>query len=671
MEEKIKSFRFQHGKKTYRMAWVVEFCLFGLALSLAAFNIVFGLEAGDLVSGLLLAVGWIILAVIELSIIPMAGSFRLAKGISSLYSGAGLFGLLFLSAFTVYEFNEIASEYMTRGARKAAITVEKLDNDISKLEANLQLIEVTSKDLAASKELLSKSKDEAIEAEEERFLEQKSKIESYYSSLLEESNRNNEFPIYNAAEKKRLERITSQIDNLNADISGLKRNRDEVIREYRKQVSSTNAPEIDKLKSQVKMVEQNIFTTLADKDRRVDEVRRGLLKSREDKIEDIQAEFRVEIIRQQQEKTNLESEIATLLANRNSPVEADEISLAIGDLEAQVVNQNKRKTEIEQAANSRMNTPQFKKIVEDNHAKHNRVYEDRLTALSSEMKQHEGNVNTLESKYADSMQQLEGNARTESERYQERGTIEQEISGIKSAINQIIEETAHQYERTMYFRMASWFSDESSTGFGKLPMRTDYNKSLRYIFAPIGLFFGLVSIILAYLGTSFMFEESQRFESSIGIDDIKARNVELEAKQKLFEHANQQLEEAEADKKHAIAIATTSLKLELESKSRELDKATELIREADEDKRHSVAIAISTLKSELEEAKLKLLGEGKLKQYIADLKVKLSTNESDLIKAKQRVFEAIRSIPQSITILDESKSQSKSKDVKSHQPNVD
>ena len=655
MEEKIRSYRFDHGKKTYRMAWVVEFCLFGLALSLAAFNILFGLEEGDLVSGLLLAVGWVILAVIELSIIPMAGSFRLSRGISTVFSGAGLLGLLFLSAFTVYEFNEIASEYMTRGARQAAITVERLENEVSKLEADLLVIEDTSQDLAASKSLLLKEKEASIDAENQRFAGRKNKTEIYYSGLLEESSRNNEFPIYNAEEKKRLERISSQSEALNVEISELMERRGEVIREHRKEVASLNAPEINKLKSRIEMVDGNINTALKDKERMVNEVKGSLFKSRSKKIEAMHDEFGSDIVRLQNQKNNFEAEIANLMSNSSVPIEADEILSHIDNVEAQLAALKSRKDEIENAANHRMNTPQFKKIVEDNHANLDRVYVDRSNAIASEVEEHEGKLDEIESKYLESVGRLEANAMSESERYQSREVIGLEISEIKSAINKITEDTAHEYERTMYFRMASWFGGESSTGFGKLPMRGDYNKSLLYIFAPIGLFFGLASVILAYLGTGFMFEESKKFESSIGIEDVKQRNLELEGKQRLYEQANQRLEEAEADKMHAIEMATTSLSLELGETQRALKNASELIRKAEEDKKHSVAIAISATKSELEMAKLKLVGEADLKKHIADLKSKLSKNESDLIKAKQSVFEGIRSIPQSITIVDDSK----------------
>jgi hypothetical protein len=169
MKERIKNFRFDHGKKTYQMAWLVEYCLFTIAMSLAGFNILFGIQEGDLITGLFLSVGWAILAVIELSIIPMAGSFRLAKGWNKLLSSFGLMGLLLLSSFTVYEFNEIASEYMTRGAREAAIQVNKRSNEIQKIQNQIIDLENHQRKISITRSTLLRAQEQATAAEYKRY----------------------------------------------------------------------------------------------------------------------------------------------------------------------------------------------------------------------------------------------------------------------------------------------------------------------------------------------------------------------------------------------------------------------------------------------------------------------------------------------------------------------
>ena len=191
MKERIKNFRFEHGKKTYQMAWLVEYCLFIIALSLAGFNIYFGIQEGDLITGLFLSVGWAILAVIELSIIPMAGSFRLASGWNKLFSSLGLIGLLLLSSFTVYEFNEIASEYMTRGAREAAIQVSKMESDIKKIESQIIDLENNQRKISITRSNLMRAQEHATDAEYERYEAEVKKTEQYHTNLLTEFKQNN------------------------------------------------------------------------------------------------------------------------------------------------------------------------------------------------------------------------------------------------------------------------------------------------------------------------------------------------------------------------------------------------------------------------------------------------------------------------------------------------
>lgn len=617
MEEKIKTFRFEHGKKTYRMAWLVEYCLFTIALSLAAFNIVFGIQEGDVLTGLLLAVGWGILAVIELSIIPMAGSFRLAKGINLLFSGCGLLGLLFLSAFTVYEFNEIASEYMTKGARKASITVEKIDNEIEKLQLKIAAIKDTSSDIKRSRSEYLQAKKDALKAELQRYEEQKAKTAQYYAGLLEESSRNNEFPIYNPEEKRKLERIENQIDEQNKEIGILRERKLELIRESRLALQQGNAPQIEMLQSKIQTIEKNILNIQRDKDQRIDAAKGSIFSSQENKIEGIQEKARKMVSQEQREVALIEAQIASLRAPSSIPSEALMIESKIDEIQDLIQQQQSQKKEIEAAANRRMDTPEFKEIIKDNHNQLNRVYQDRISAVKSDLDLHNIRVDEIDKKYTNNIASLESNSRSEAEMYEEREKLQLKISDLKRKINDIIEETSHRYEGTMYFRMASWFSDESSTGFGKLPKKNDYNKSLLYIFAPIGLCFGLTAVILAYLGTSFMFEESKKYDPSIDIEALHKRNCELEDKQKVFESTQQQLREAENSKKHAVSIA------------------------------------IAGLKSQLEETELQLTDQDKLRAQILDLRKKLDQNEADLVKAKQRVFEAVRAIPQSITILDQ------------------
>ena len=636
MEEKIKTFRFTHGKSTYRMAWVVEFCLFFIALSLAAFNIVFGLQEGDLVTGLLLGAGWLILAVIELSIIPMAGSFRLAKGINKFYSGFGLVGLLFLSSFTVYEFNEIASEYMTRGARKNAMTVEKLEGEINTLRGRIGTIEETSSDVKKAKRDLLSAKEEAIEIERERHAIEKAKTNEYYAMLLDESDRNNEFPIYNPEEKRRLERTNEQLEDYNQSIEKLVGEKNEVLQNHRQAALERNKPKIEQLTSQIEAGRIVIAQLNSDKDVRIDEATGGILRSKESVVAKIQSETRKEVSIKNNEIQELEKEISMLKMHVEPPEEVSAIDDKIVEFKRLSQEQLSRKKEIERAANERMDAPEFKKIIEENHDKMDRVYLDRMESIETDLKTHENNISKIEDKYSEDLRRLEQNSLSESERFSQGDDLGKEIVELTNKINGIIEETGHEYERTMYFRMASWFSDESSTGFGRLPKKEDYNKVLRYIFAPIGLFFGMTSIILAYLGTGFMFEESRKHEKPIDVEELKRNNKKLKEE---IESLSKEIETKNA---------------EIESNQRSYSELEKRFGEAENDKENAIAIVRTEFDSKVTKAELKAANQEMLQQQIADLKRQLELNEADLIKAKQRAFDVIKSIPQTITIVDES-----------------
>ena len=77
----------------------------------------------------------------------------------------------------------------------------------------------------------------------------------------------------------------------------------------------------------------------------------------------------------------------------------------------------------------------------------------------------------------------------------------------------------------------------------------------------------------------------------------------------------------------------------------------------DYDKELEKVISSKDLEHKLEIEKITLENShaASLRETIQDLKAKLNSNEKDLVIAKQRVFEAIRSIPQSITIVDETR----------------
>ena len=626
MEKGLENFRFERGKHTYHMAWVVEFCLFGLGIALAIFNIIFGLtdEEVDLVSSVILAIGWVIIGIIELSTIPLAGSLRLAKGKDKLFSVFGLCGLLFLSSYTVYEFNEIASEYMTRGARQTSVAVEKIRKDIDTLSEEKSYLEEAGILLENEKRKLQTEYEQKVALENSQFERDKERMVKYYGELLNEAARRAKFPIYNVEETARREHYLNAISEEEERIADLEIHRTQIGSDLRDQQKNQIHPRLEAIEREINTIENEISTVEEDKQQRIEVVTtrsRLSFESKESQIANIQAEARDRREEHQEDLKRLEEEKIEieLESHRLSSPEISTIEDQIESSREKIENYQKELDKIQKFATERMDSPETRVLLAKSEAAQNEAYSGRILAMRTLEEDHNSNLQLLEDSYNAELYKLEEAAKSQASRLKSMEEIEAEIIKKQNEISEEVENTARKYERTMYFRMASWFArGDESVKFGTLPTREHYNKSLWYIFAPIGIFFGVVSIVLAYLGTGFMFEESKRQNPEI---DIMA---ELEAK--IQDGDRLLLEIAALEKKLTSAQMSES----------ELKRT------------------VNTLQAQVED-------QAELRGKIDVLKSQISKNETDLIRQKQRVFDAVKSLPQTINILDAPK---KDKDLK-------
>ena len=247
---------------------------------MAGFNIYFGIQQGDPITGLFLSVGWAILAVIELSIIPMAGSFRLASGWNKLFSSLGLIGLLLLSSFTVYEFNEIASEYMTRGAREAAIQVSKMESDIKKIESQIIDLENNQRKISITRSNLMRAQEHAKDAEYERYKAEVKKTEQYHTNLLTEFKQNNTISKYPKNEKQQLEQIQNQISDYQSEVTHLSNQRATLIQEQKINFNERIDPKLQQLESRLGRISEALENLQLDKKSRIEQAKPGLFQSK-------------------------------------------------------------------------------------------------------------------------------------------------------------------------------------------------------------------------------------------------------------------------------------------------------------------------------------------------------------------------------------------------------
>jgi hypothetical protein len=588
MDKEIKSFKYRHGRKTYRMAWIVEFSLFSLGLALATFNLIFGLKEGDVISGTLLAIGWILLAIIELATIPLAGALRMASAKYIPVCLLGLLGLLFLSAFTVYEFNEISSEYMTRGARQASVKVEALKEDIMNIENEKSQI-INSANFAAQKiQEIDTGKLDKIEEQESLYQAEKDRIDNYYSQLIQQAERAAEVSIFSPEEQTKVDRLRTDEGKTQGQIAT-----------YVAQLDSIRANEEENDRIRLERLDSELKQQTLDIDRQIEAINEsadqdaanvtGFLKnsSRERIREDANQRIAELNGRKNEIMENYRSEIGSISSNVPAGFEA--IQSKIHDAEQIITSITNQIADVDKVAYARTESPEFKQSMLGRQSELNRVFSDRETSLTAALRKHQSALDKIAVDYNSQRLSVINSAKSESDRIETLQKLNERIVSRANEIREIVRDTASKYEKTMYFRMASWFSNEDTTGFGKLPTKADYNKCLQYIFAPIGLFFGIAAITLAFVGTGFMYDAE---ESRYTPEDL----IPKELKEKL-------------------------------------------------------EIEISELKSTLRK-------QSSLIKQNENLKKIIEKHEEALIEARQRTFEAVKRVPQNITIVGNENSES-------------
>ena len=640
MRERIKNFRFDHGQKTYQMAWLVEYCLFAIALSLAGFNILFGIQEGDFRTGLFLSVGWAILAVIELSIIPMAGSFRIAKGWNKLFASFGLMGLLLLASFTVYEFNEIASEYMTRGAREAAIQVNKKNNEIQKVHNQIIDLENHQRKISITRSHLLRAQEQAIETEYKRYEAEVKKTEQFHSRRLSELEKRTTVSTHTENELKQLEQIQSLIIDYQKEASKLNTQRTILIEEQKIVFNARIAPKLKQLQSRLERINETLSNLQVDKQIRIQQAESGLFQSKEELIKTIQDEIRQKTQALLTEEGSIESEIARLRAPLAAPQEAVSLEQKIQQVTQLIEGQISRKEAINQNVQRRLESPKFVEQIDKKTAVISQLQQTQQSANSKKLDRHNQELDAINANYAAKLDALETTQSNEITHIKNKQNLEASIIQLQTEINQAIEDASSKYEKTMYFRMASWFMQEEESSFGSLPQKADYNNSLRYIFAPIGLFFGVTAVLLAYLGTSFMLEESQKMNPEVDANKLIQENKTLKERQADYDQLKRKIAEATNSKNLAIADISKRLNEKLHIAESQLKEQSELYEKLDQ------------IQNELQAEKDQQL---KTKQKIATaieaipdsivvlntLRETIDRNEKDLANAKKLILESV------------------------------
>ena len=493
-----------HGRKTYAMAWVVELGLFGLAIGIAFFNIKSVCESGGTVTNaVLLGLGWFIIGIIELSTIPLAGALRIARWRDKWLAIIGVIGMTFLSAWTVYEFNEFASYSMTKPARKALTTIENKENQINALKSqNAKMAENNInannklKSLRLEKGSLNKENNDQRTTTLSQITSEKKQEVGDLDSKIQELKTEGPLSVTENAKiddnKKEIERLHKEmytkIDDIKQRAS---------IAKSDMSASATSAKET--LNEQIVQINQKVSELNQQKMDEIDNIKKGaFLKSKESLKNKIRTNYDKQINEQEGHLALIRKELSEKSSAFDSSEFDQQITSVKSGYESKMDSLRDKNKEIRTVAHKE-SASLIKKLdqeADELNLKKKEVSSKYAILLQSAKEEFEKKQNQINQECNKKISEYTDAIKTDAEVQNQQSENEAKIIAAQNEIASLTKDVELQMEPVLYYRMAKWFHPEEG-----LPTKESYLKAQTHIFAPMGLFFGLVSIALAYIGT--------------------------------------------------------------------------------------------------------------------------------------------------------------------------
>ena len=607
----------KHGRATYKMAWVVEIGLLVLAIGVAVFNIKSVIETGGTIfNAILLGVGWLVIGVIELATIPLAGSLRIARWKDKWLAIIGVIGMTCLSAWTVYEFNEFASYSMTMPARKGLITVENKENEINDLKnQNSKMVESNK---SADQKLKSFSAKKGNLIEENRnnrevklgqiFSEKKRELNELDSQIQELQNQGPLSATQNAKisdNENEIERLSQEMDSKVAEVN--KRSED-----AKSDRSASADSSKETLNEQISQINQKISQLNEQKLDEVNNIKKGaFLKSKEALKNQIRTDYDIQIREQESQLAHVREELSGTNIAFDSTEFDQEIASIKSEYQSKMDSLRDKNKEIREEAHQQ--SAALIKKLNDEADELNKDKKDVIAKyallLQAAKGEFEKKRNEINKSYDKKISEYADAVKTDAEVQNLQTENEAKIIAAQNKITGLIKDVELQMEPILYYRMAKWFHP----GEG-LPDKEAYVKAQVYIFAPMGLFFGLVSIALAYIGTGLM------------------RDAELP----------DELEKTHRDQTKQIKLMDKKVsKLSGDLEKERLDKV-----EWKQDQLNKIYNAFQNKQEQISNNK---------DQVISKLQSALDKSIEDVVNMKKQLSNTVSSIPQKIVMKDELK----------------
>lgn len=491
----MNNFKERHGKITYRMAIINECGLALMAWSMAAFNVVWVARGGLKLQGLILAVVWFALGIMEFATIPLAGSLRLCKWKDKWLAFIGVACLAFLSGFTVYEFNEFASYYLTKPARDALIQVEEKRQQLSNITSTLDSASKRYHDGANELKQLTQDQESQLALLTANYQRQMDILRAEHEAQMNGLNATRPMAAQvNSATEHAIAAVREQIARAESE-------RDARMQSVQQEHAKHHAEVSQSAETRRKLLQSQRTSAMEQ----IDELRRLLLTEQQSvktvfksaAKRGIRNHYESQITEIQQKIAQIDQELLDATTNQPSSLQRDlavirdKSASAIAKLVNQMeslqsqIRQNLESEEqanAKEASNVRKETARLEKEYDEVVQRERAKYALEVAQIKQSLGERAANLSEARMSEAEFQKMLAA-------KHAEAASLESEINAIEA-------KTDSAMEPVLYYRIAKWFHDKRG-----LPSKDAYVRAQVWIFAPAGIFLSLVSITLAYVGT--------------------------------------------------------------------------------------------------------------------------------------------------------------------------
>lgn len=476
------------GMVFMRLAWTTDIGLCALGLLIAGFNALSVWTGGQRLQAVMLAAGWVVVAMFEAAIPALAGAARLTTKLTDkALAFAGVFAVGLLGAWTAYEFLEFSSFFITEEPRRVAIQVAAQRRDLAQLK--IETTGFTARHRSASDELnqltedQTRQLDEVASAHTKVLTERKAVLDARIAGL-----RAN-LPASTATGDSTAGLIRTAEEN----IRKIEADRDRDLKALEEQAEKESSGRELALQGQRAELQAQIEKLLQSMAGELNAVTGWLQEAKKKQVRD---RYDTMIAPIQARITLLHEESTKLRAGQSSSRQAAAEARRTAAAERIQKEEARLKTlrdewKLKEDVSHGLRTQESARIAAEI-ARHQRDYD---TATDAAQKQVDARLAEIRESFAQRIQPLMSHRISEGELQKVLADNQDKVHRLEEETNRLEAETDARNEKFLYYRIAKWFA--AAPG---LPSKDAYLRAQLWVFAPLGVLMSFVAVALGYIG---------------------------------------------------------------------------------------------------------------------------------------------------------------------------